>query len=156
MFRAKRILLVIPTLAILALGGGCGGKEQVSPSELVQKGDDVCRDLQAGFAEVQAEPPASASDAADQAGRLRDAADDAQSELRDLEPPEDIRADYDHYLDTRDQVSDLLKTGEDAADRQDGDAYGQAQQQAAAAAPERSTLASGLGFKVCSQSPQAP
>jgi hypothetical protein len=144
------------SLLVAAAGCGGGGSQQVSASELVQKGDAICRDLQGQFAEIQAQPPANASDAADQAGRLRDVADGAQSDLRDLEPPEDIRSDYDHYLDTREQVSDLLKKGEDAAGQQDGDTYGQAQQQAAAGAPERQKLASGLGFKVCSQSPQAP
>jgi hypothetical protein len=146
------------SLLVVAAASGCGGggPQQVSASELVQKGDDVCRDLQKNFAEIQTEPPANASDAADQAGRLREAADGAQSDLRDLEPPDDIRADYDRYLDTREQVSDFLKKGEDAADQQDGDAYGQAQQQATAGAPERQKLASGLGFQVCSQSPQAP
>jgi hypothetical protein len=144
-------------LVVAAASAGCGGgPQQVSASELVQKGDAVCRDLQGQFAELQAEPPANAPDAAEQSDRLLDAADDAQSKLRDLEPPEDIRADYDQYLDTRQQVSDFLKQGEDAASEQDGAGYGQAQQEASAGAPERQKLASGLGFKVCSQNPQGP
>jgi hypothetical protein len=156
MRRWKLIACSLPVVAAVASTGCGGGPQQVSASDLVVKGDDVCRDLQGQFAEIQAGPPANASDAADQAGRLLDVADDAQSELRDLEPPKDIRADYDHYLDTRDQVSDLLKKGEDAADQQDGDGYGRAQEEASAGGPERQKLASGLGFKVCSRSPQAP
>jgi hypothetical protein len=155
MRRWKWIACSLPVVAVAAAGCG-GGPQQVSAAELVQKGDDVCRDLQGQFAEIQSQPPANAPDAADQAGRLLDVADEAQSELRDLEPPEDIRADYDHYLDTRDQVNDLLKKGEEAAKEQDGNGYGRAQEEASAGAPERQMLASGLGFKVCSQNPQAP
>jgi hypothetical protein len=155
MRRSKQIACTLSAVAIAVVAAGCGGgPQQVSAAELVEQGDEVCRDLQERFAEIQAQPPANAPEGADQAGQLLDAAAEAQSELRDLEPPEDIRPAYDRYLDARDEVSDLLKQGKDAASDQDGDAFGRAQQQAADGAPERKRLAAQLGFKVCSQNPQ--
>ena len=67
MSRAGLIPIVVPALAIAALGAGCGGggKQQVSAAELVQKGDQICRQEQSGFSQIQAHPPANASDAAE-------------------------------------------------------------------------------------------
>jgi len=155
-----RSLAVIPLVvfagAVAAFAGCGGGSEEVSAEELMQKGDDVCRGVQERFAEIQAQPPASASEGAVQAGELLGVADDAQAELRDLEPPEDLRDRYDGYLIARDEVSDALERGKQAAEDQDGAVYGQAQEEAAAGALERKRLARELGFTVCSQSAEAP
>jgi hypothetical protein len=138
-------------IAAAAVLAGCGGEEQVGAEELAQKGDAICRSLDQRFAEIQTEPPANASEGASQAGELLGAADDAQDDLRDLEPPDEIRDDYDRYLEERDEVSDLIERGKKAAEDQDGDAYGKAQSEVAAGAPEREKLARALGFGVCSQ-----
>jgi hypothetical protein len=138
-----RIFAVIASLALaaaVAVTECGGGSEEVSAEELVQKGDDVCGNVQERFAEIQAAPPASAT----------------QGELRDLEPPEKLRDRYDAYLDARESVSDELERGKQAAEDQDGEAYGKAQEEAVGGAPERRKLARKLGFRVCSQSAGAP
>jgi hypothetical protein len=135
---------------------GCGGSDEVSAEELVQQGDEVCGKVQERLAEIQVEPPASATAGAEQAGELLGVADDAQSELREIEPPEELGDRYDAYLDSRDGVSDALERGQQAAEDQDGEAYGAAQEEAVNGAPERRRLARQLGFEVCSQNPEAP
>jgi hypothetical protein len=154
-----RIFAVIASLALaaaVAVTECGGGSEEVSAEELVQKGDEVCGKVQERFAEIQAAPPASATEGAAQAGELLGVADDAQGELRDLEPPEELRDRYDAYLDARESVSDELERGKQAAEDQDGEAYGKAQEEAVGGAPERRKLARKLGFRVCSQSAGAP
>jgi hypothetical protein len=154
-----RIFAVIASLALaaaVAVTECGGGSEEVSAEELVQQGDDVCGNVQERFAEIQAAPPASATEGAEQAGELLGVADDAQGELRDLEPPEKLRDRYDAYLDARGSVSDELERGKQAAEDQDGEAYGKAQEEAVGGAPERRKLARKLGFRVCSQSAGAP
>ncbi|MGH2984519.1 MAG: hypothetical protein ACRDK5_09750 [Solirubrobacterales bacterium] len=151
-----KVLLVIGSAVAVAAIAGCGGSDEVSAEELVQQGDDVCREVQERFTEIQAQPPANASEGAEQAGELLGVADDAQAELRDLEPPAELRDGYDGYLDARDELSDALERGKQAAEDQDGDAYGKAQEEAASGAPERQRLARELGFRVCSQSAEAP
>jgi hypothetical protein len=154
MFRAKRALPLIPTIAILSLGGGCGrGSEQVSVTQLVQKADAACREERHSFDRIQAHPPPNASIAAAQTGELITATEKANSELRDLEPPDQLRADYDRYLGARSQVIEEMRRGQDAAEDQEAGAYGAAQAAVARDAPQRRKLARSLGFKVCSSSP---
>jgi hypothetical protein len=154
MFRAKWTLPLIPTIAILSLGGGCGGgSEQVTATQLVQRADAACRGERRSFDRIQAHPPPNASVAAAQTGELITATEKANSELRDLEPPDQLRAGYDRYLDARNQVVEEMRRGQAAAEDQEAGAYGAAQAAVARDAPQRRKLARSLGFKVCSSSP---
>ena len=156
MFRDKRFLLAIPALAVLSLGTGCGGgNQQVTAAELVQKADQACREEQSKFREIQATPPANASDAADQTKALIQVAEDASSTIDDLEPPDALRTPLDGYLSARSGAIDEMKKGQDAADNQDSRAYGAAQAAVLKSAPQRRKLADSIGFKVCSSNANA-
>ena len=156
MFRDKRFLLAIPALAVLSLGTGCGGgNQQVTAAELVQKADQACREEQSKFREIQATPPANASDAADQTKALIQVAEDASSTIDDLEPPDALRTPLDGYLSARSWAIDEMKKGQDAADNQDSRAYGAAQAAVLKSAPQRRKLADSIGFKVCSSNANA-
>jgi hypothetical protein len=151
MFRDRRSLLLVPALAMLSLGIGCGGgKEQVSAAELDQKADQICREEQAKFRQIQVTPPANASEAAEQTKQLVQAAENASSAIDDLAPPDALREALDIYLGARDRAVDEMKKGQDAAENQDSRAYGTAQAAVAKSAPERKKLAESLGLKVCS------
>ena len=153
MSRASRILPLIPTVVILSLAGGCGGgKEEVSAAELAQKVDVICGRERGSFARIQAHPPPNASVAADQTSELIKATEDANSQLRDLRPPEELQSAYDRYLQARDRVLDEMNRGKDAAENQDSAAYGMAQAAVARGAKQRRTLARSLGLRVCSSS----
>jgi hypothetical protein len=156
MFRAKRFLSVIPAIAIVALGAagcGSGGKQQISSAELVQKGDQICRDEQAKFNQIQAHPLGNASDAADQTKELIQVSENANSELGGLEPPEGQRAPLQSYLSARNRAVDQMKAGQEAAENQDSKGYAAAQAAVVQSAPQRRKLAVSLGFKVCSANP---
>jgi hypothetical protein len=155
--RAPRSLsLALAASLPIALGAGCGGgPEQVTAEELVQQGDQICREQQSRFTEIQAAPLVSASDGAEEAQALHDAAEESIDKLGDLEPPEPQRATYDRYLDAKEQTLQYFDDGKDAADDQDGRAYSAAQAAVAKGAPERAKLARALGFRVCSQGPGA-
>jgi hypothetical protein len=153
MFGARWFPPLISTLAILALGIGCGGgSERVTAAELVQKADTICGKERSSYQRVQAHPPPNASIAADQTGELIQATEDANSQLRDLKPPDELQASYDRYLEARDRVVDEMKRGRDAAEDQDSNAYGAAQAAVARGAPQRKKLAASLGLRVCSSS----
>ena len=152
----RKTFLIASTATAIALAAGCGGsKEKVSAEELSQKGDQICREEQRRFDEIQAHPPPNAPVAADQTKELIDIADAANSDLEDLEPPESLQARYDDYLEARDRVVDEMKKGADAADDQDSAEYSSAQSAVAKTNPKRRHLAASLGFKVCSANPGA-
>jgi hypothetical protein len=155
MFRAGRFLLTLPLLALATLGGaGCGGggKDQVTAAELVARADAICREERGTFDRVQAHPPPNASIAANQTGVLLKATERANSALRDLNPPDQLKAQYDRYLEARDRAVDQMKRGQDAAEDRDSAEYGAAQAAVAREAPQRRKLAQALGLKACSSS----
>jgi hypothetical protein len=155
MFQPRLLLISLCAVPIAMGASGCGGggKEKVTAAELSQKGDQICREEQRRFAQIQAHPPPNASVAADQTKELIDVADAANSDLGDLEPPDSIQGRYNDYLDARDQVVDEMKRGADAAESQNSTAYSAAQSVVAKANTRRRHLAASLGFKVCSSNP---
>jgi pyruvate/2-oxoglutarate dehydrogenase complex dihydrolipoamide acyltransferase (E2) component len=156
MSASGKALPLLAGAAVAAAIGCGGGSDEVSAEELVQQGDEICREVADGFAEIQAQPPANAREGAEQADGLLGVAEDGQERLREMDPPEELSDPYDRYLEARDEVSDLLEQGKQAAEDQDGAAYGEAQEKAVSAAPERRRLARELGFQVCSQRGAAP
>ncbi len=154
MFRVRRLLLVLPAIALVALyasGCGGGGKQQVTAAELQQKADQACQEEQSRFREIQAMPPANASEAADQTKALVQAAETASSTMGDLEPADALRTKFDTYLSSRDRAIDQMKKGQQAAENQDSRAYGEAQAVVVKTAPHRKKLAGDLGLKICSR-----
>jgi hypothetical protein len=155
MFRIRRLLLIFPAALLLAIGvSGCGGggNDQVTAAELVQKADAICAKERGSFARIQAHPPPNASVAADQTNELIKVTQDANTQLRDLKPPDELQSSYDSYLEARDRVIDQMNRGKEAAQDQDSAAYGAAQAAVARDAQQRRKLARALGFKVCSAS----
>jgi hypothetical protein len=148
--------MVVPAFAILALAAGCGGgKNQVSAAELVQKGDQICREEQTKFNQIQTHPPANAPDAANQTKELVQTAESADSQLGGLEPPDDLRTPFETYLSARARAIDQLKHGQDAAENQDSRAYGAAQAAVVDTAPQRRKLAAAVGLRACSANPRS-
>jgi len=155
MLRPRSILLPLPAVVIIGLSGCGSGKEQVSPAELVQKADGVCRVEQTKFDQIQAHPPANASIAADQTKELIDVAEAASSDLGELEPPESLSASFDRYLGARNRAVDEMRKGRDAAEDQDSAGYAAAQTAVAKGAPQRRRLAGALGLRVCGSNPRS-
>jgi hypothetical protein len=147
---APTLLLAFCAMTIAACGGG--GSQRVTAAELVQRADAICAKERSSFARIQAHAPPNASVAADQTDELINVTADANSQLRDLEPPEERQSSYDRYLKARQRVIDQMTRGRDAAQDQDSAAYGAAQAAVARDAPQRRKLARALGFKVCSAS----
>jgi hypothetical protein len=151
MTRPGRLSLVLPLLLIGAFASGCGGgKDQVSASELDQKADEACRTEQTKFQQIQATPPANATEAADQTKELIQVAEDTSSAIDDLEPPDALQMPLEIYLNARERAIDEMKKGQDAAENQDSRGYGDAQAAVAKSAPQRKKLADSLGFQACS------
>ena len=123
--------------------------------ELQQQADQACRTEQQKFRQIQATPPANASEAVDQTKALIAVAETASSTIDGLEPPAELQGKLDAYLSARGRAIDEMKKGQDAADNQDSHAYGAAQAAVSRSAAERSKLAKSLGLKVCGSNANA-
>lgn len=148
--------MVLVATAATAAGCGGGGGEPLTAQQLIAQGDELCKQGQERFAQIQSEPPANASDAVDQTEQLIDSANEELEGLRDLEPPEQLSDSYSQYLDAKQEAFDLLRDGRDAANNQDAKRYGELQSEVAAAGPERLKLAHAVGFTVCSRPESNP
>jgi hypothetical protein len=146
---ASVVVLAGSGMALAACGGG-GGSEPVSAAELVQQADAACAKERSSFARIQAHPPPNASVAADQTDELIKATQEANSELHDLKPPDELQSSYNAYLEARDRVVDQMKRGKSAAEDQDSAGYGAAQAAVARGAPQRRRLARAVGLHTCS------
>jgi hypothetical protein len=140
----------VAAIAIAGCGGG-GGGAPLTAQQLVAQGDALCKQSQQRFAEIQAQPPANASDAVDQTEQLIDSATQELDGLKGLTPPAELSGAYSSYLDAKQKALDQLQEGRDAADKQDSKRYGELQSEVAKAGPERQKLAKAVGFTVCSK-----
>ncbi len=144
--------LVVPLVVLGAIFAGCGEEaEQLTAAQLISRGDELCREGQARFEEIQSQPPANATEAAGQTDELIEVATDELNELRNLRPPDDLRESYDAYLEVRGTALERLRDGRDAADEQDAEGYAEAQAEVTADSGQRQKLATAVGFRVCSK-----
>lgn len=151
MIRTPKPVPLLAAAAALAVAAGCGeDTEDVSASELVERGDELCREGQERFDEIQEETPANADQAREQTEELVEAASEEVDELRRLRPPEEVRPRYDRYLEAREDALELLERGRDAAADGDARAYAEAQTELSNGGGRRMKLAGAVGFRDCS------
>lgn len=144
---ARRTSVAILTaLAALALAA-CGG--DLSAEELAEKADEICREGQQDFADIQSSTPANAAEAADQTEALLQVAERQRSELSDLDAPTDIEAEWSRYLDARSAGIATMRRGLRAARTGDRSGALKALERAAKQAGERRKLARAAGLEVC-------
>jgi hypothetical protein len=161
MLAGMRITCVALATLLAALLAGCGGGassstsstggEELSKSELIAKGDAICKDAHDRFAELQGSLPTTPEETATFTQRLIDITETQISQLRDLEPPSSVKPALDDYLKALDKNVAILKEGLAAAQRSDATAYAKAQAKAVKDQVERLQLAQAVGFEECSR-----
>ena len=148
----RAVVSVTVALALAGLASGCGGgSDRLDAAELISRGDELCREGQERFAQLQQGEIVNAKAAVQQTDELVSVATDELNELRALRPPEDLRDPYDSYLAARASALELLEEGRDAAAERNASGYAKAQAELAAGVKERERLARAVGFEVCSQ-----
>jgi hypothetical protein len=143
-------------VAATAIASGCGGGGGGAPltaQQLFAQGDEICKQNQLRFSEIQSAPPNNAADAVDLTGQLIDSATEELDGLRGLTPPAQLADAYSAYLDAKQEALDRLKEGNEAAKHQDAKRYADLQDQNASSVPERLRLAKAVGFSVCGRQP---
>jgi len=102
-------------LLALALGvAGCGGEnERLSRAEFVDRATAICARAEERIGEPA--EPRSVDELATYAREARAITEEGVGDLRELEPPEPLEGGFDRYLESADEVVDLLGELERAA-----------------------------------------
>lgn len=147
------IAAVLAVLALLAAVFDLGPfrEPDFGDSELITRGDEICRRAHEAFAELQREPLRTAEQAAALTGRLIGIAEDEARELEALGGPEDFQAEIDDYVAARHEAIDAMREGQQAAEDGDAAGYASAQEAVADTQRERHRIARRIGFAVCSR-----
>jgi hypothetical protein len=128
--RVKRTLPIVAVLAILAGCGGGGGGTPLSKAEFIQRGDAVCTKYRNKNQDLNKNAPAknptdpSATDAQVKASapilrKLSDNVRGARGEFSHLNPPSDVKSDWQNTLDDLDQIASKLDDAAGAAEKLD-------------------------------------
>ena len=118
------VIAVLVALAIVFDLGPFGDGGALTRSGFIARGDGICRQAQADFADAQKTTPATtAPQAAVLTGKLVDISEDEFNRINDLQPPTDLEVAVDSYLKAREQGIQLLKDGYEAAQKDDFQAY---------------------------------
>ena len=118
---------MLAALAIAAAGcGGSGGGTPLSKSEFITRGDAICTKYRTKNQALNEDAPAknptdpSASDEQVKASaailrKLSDNVSGAREEFSELDPPEQVKSDWENTLDDLDQIAAGLDDAADAA-----------------------------------------
>jgi hypothetical protein len=159
--KRQRIAYAATAVAIAAIFAGCGdgsgsstttsGAEQLTKSELVARGDAICKDANDEFSQFQQTPPTTQEEAATFAQRVVDIKERELSQLRELNAPAAVQPDLDKYLQALEKNVAILKQGLQAAQQNDATGYAKAQAKTVKEQVNRLQLAQAVGFKECSR-----
>jgi hypothetical protein len=124
---------------------GCGGG--LSKSELVAKGDAICKRVNARMAKEQ--EPTNAADLAALAKKTVKISDPAIKDMEALDPPDELEQDFKKFVASLKRQRDLTKQIGEAAAKGDTVKIEKVGTEAGKAQKEYRRLADKIGFKEC-------
>ncbi len=150
MSQRRGILAGFAAVAAILLVASCGGGGSSTPPDQFQsEANQVCKDAQQQFDRILKTTPRTADQAEKQAAALVDVSQQALDNLRQIDPPSQIKDAYNRYLDAREQAIGYIDDAKNAAADHDGTAYVKAKRQTATTQPRRRQLALAAGLKSC-------
>jgi hypothetical protein len=144
------VLALLGVLAAL-LGLGPFREPELTRGELIARGDEICRKAHQAFADLQRQPPRTASEAAELMDHLIGIAGDEVDQIESLNGPPEFDDQIEDYVAAREEGIDAMRAGRDAAADRDSKAYADSQAEVAAGQRERHRSARRIGFAVCSR-----
>jgi hypothetical protein len=150
LFLVAGVVIAVLTLA----GSGPFASEEVEELDrqsFLARGDEICPLAHEEFAELQREPPRTASEAADLTANLVEISEQELEEIRGLGVPQELEEQLERYLAAREEGIELLREAQEAAEEDDPEAYADAQAELREGQLERTELARAVGFSECSR-----
>jgi len=148
---AASIALCATLALLLGCGGGGGDGGSPTKAELVAQGNDICRQGDKQYAELQKNPPKTSQEAATLTQKLIAITNSEVDQIRALKAPDEVRPALERYLKAREDGLAILEQGLKAAENNDAQAYAAAQAKMAAGQVDRLKLAQAVGFTDCSR-----
>jgi hypothetical protein len=149
------LALSIAALATVALLPGCGGgggdAGDLTKAEVIAKGNEICRQGDRQYTELQKNPPKTSEEAATLTQKLIAITNSEVDQIGALNAPEEVRPALDRYLKARQSGLAVLEQGLKAAENNDARTYAAAQAKMAAGQVDRLKLAQAVGFTDCSR-----
>ena len=146
-----RRLTALLVVSVSLLAAGCGDGSEASPEEFRSQANGVCRDAERQLDKIQETLPVTAEQAEKQAEAVVEVSEQALSNLRKIDAPEELQGTYDRYLAEREKAIGFVEQAGDAANAKDSGSYEQAKRRLAANQPVRRQLALKLGLGSCSR-----
>jgi|SRR6266511_1319122 len=139
-------------LVVLLAAAGCGGGDSgLSKSDFIAKADGICKKT----TPPSTPTPKTASDAKKAAQAQVDYRVPIQAELGKLDPPDEVKADFDKFQTATQKSIDDFKQQVEAAAKNQESRYGTLNRKIDGLFKQRQQLANKIGFKFCGQ-PVAP
>lgn len=123
----------------------------LSRSGFLARADDICRQSQRQFDQVQRTATSTPAEAERQVEALIGVSEQALSSLRAIQPPAPLRPAYERYLAARERALGFLEDGRDAAAARDAQAYLEAKRKVSSDLATRLKLAREVGLEDCSR-----
>jgi arginyl-tRNA synthetase len=139
--------------AVLALAlvtaAGCGGDDDggLSKSEFITRADGICEKTEP----PEQKPLKNAAQARKAAQAQVDYRRPVQAELSRLDPPDEVKADFEKFQAATRKAIDLFEQQVEAASKSQDARYGQLNRQLDPLFKQRDQLADEIGFKSCGQ-----
>ena len=145
----SRTVLTRVAVALGLAASGCGGSDEgrLSDEEFRDRANQICADLGRDFDAI--EEPESLVDFSAAITESRRILKGALDQLRDLEPPEELQADYDRFLGTGDETLDHFDAIKRAADEGDVAAVERIFAESEETDEESDAIARDLGLDAC-------
>lgn len=164
----KTLLLLLAVLSALAIAG-CGGgddetettaattteePQQLTKAELIERGDDICAEVNAAVGALDSEPEESAvPESIEKTANLYLGMVEG---IEELGTPEGDDGSYAAFMEATEELAKIEGEVKLAVEREDTIALGEAATEAAPALGEFQTEAEAYGFEECSEGPGAP
>ncbi len=141
-------LIVLTASALLALAlAACGGGN--SKSDLVSEADSDCAENAVRLDRLQARPPRTFQEATDSLAKVVPLRKALDSKLDALEPPSDVKAEFDKYVSLRRQVTGLYAQEVAAGKRNDEAGFQKIDKQSAKLRDQQLAAAGQAGLQDC-------
>ena len=139
----------VALLVSLLAASGCGGDDRLSRAEYVREADAICEKYEKRLEEVR--EPQSLAEVPGYVDEARPVVEEGISELRDLEPPEDVQPKVDRWLSKNEQNLARIDDLSEAAEANDEQTVRDALGKLAENEEEADRLARDIGLRACAE-----